>query len=129
MQTMYTSTIIIIYFSSTLLFKNNAFTYGPNTPKRFESHCVTPVNETHTFLAGGSYGVDFEETTEREAWMYDWERSQWTRVENMITPAFHNTLCHRAGNDIVGKVNLILWLITELDHRQAKWSVFMQSFV
>ena len=87
---------------STLLFKDNQFTYGPDTPKPLEDHCVTPINSTHSFLAGGSFRVNFEETTEREAWIYDWENDKWTRVENMITPAYHDTYCYTVGKEIIG---------------------------
>lgn len=87
------------------MFKNNQFTYGPNAPKHFENHCVTPINSTHSFLAGGAYGVDWGETTEKEAWIYDWENDEWTRVENMRTPAYHDNYCFTVGREVIGKLS------------------------
>ena len=94
-----------IYFSlpsSTLVFKDNIFHFGPNTPEHLENHCVAAINETHSFVAGGSFNVDWAETTERKAWIYDWENNKWTRIENMITSAYHDTYCYTIGREVIG---------------------------
>ena len=57
---------------------NGSVTPGPNLPQSTDHHCLTKVNETHMFMAGG-YSSGYS----KKAYMINWSTKAWTRLPDM----------------------------------------------
>ncbi len=67
--------------SSTILFNttNWKWQFGPEMPSERLSHCVTNINTTTSFLAGGYIG----DTNLKDAYLFHWDTQRWEKLPDM----------------------------------------------
>ena len=70
---------------------------GPNLPDDINQHCLTKVNETHFFLAGG---YTSNSGNSKKAYMINFVTQQWTTLPDM---SFSRVMasCQRIPEDIL----------------------------
>ena len=90
-----TTTDPFTFLNSTLVYTDGDFRPGPDIPHSAYGACITPVNYTHFFFAGGFDGSEYD-----DAYLLEVDGWKWTKLGSLhIARSFHS--CGRSGNQIV----------------------------
>ena len=80
------------FLSTSLAYKDGAFTKGGELPYAAEFPCVATVNNTHFFFAGGGAFGEYK----KEAYLVETETWTWTRLPDMTFSHYQHS-CGRVG--------------------------------
>ena len=91
-------------YSSTIFSKPEGMRNGPTLPFAGDALCALAINQTHTFLVGGSSGGYRD-----EAYIYDLIRATWSEVSSMDqTRAPYTGGCGSVVNPDTGSMEMVV---------------------
>ena len=85
--------------SSTEIFDNGAFGFGPNMPLGVFDHCTVHIGMNKTLVIGGKTELG---VADPRAWSYDWTRDSWTELGDIMQTPREGHAC--ASNSDGSKV-------------------------
>ena len=67
---------------------NQTHSYGPHVPYKSIHPCLTLINQTHVFMAGGAKHIEKDKDSNisnylSDAWLFDLRSETWHELENM----------------------------------------------